>query len=71
MKDFDALVLCHYDFTDKEGKVVKKTKYRVCLGKYGTEDICGPLDNTQDIMSEVHVELTYKDNKFRIVNVKK
>lgn len=70
MRYFKSLVLTHYDFTDKEGKKVQKTKYLVSLGEYGPVEVCGPLDNSLEILSEVEIELTYKDNKFRVVSVK-
>lgn len=70
MKEFNALVLAHYNFVDKEGKEVKRTKLRVSLGEYGVVDLTIPLEESLEILSEVKVELTYKDNKFRIVSVK-
>lgn len=69
MKEFNALVLNHYDFTNKQGKAVKVTKFLVSLGQYGSIEATGPLQNNLDILQEVSVELTYKDNKFRVIKV--
>lgn len=70
MRYFKALVLTHYDFVDKNGHEVKKTKYLVSLGEYGPVEVCGPLDTSLEVLSEVEIELTFKDNKFRVVSVK-
>lgn len=69
MKDFDALVLMHYDFTNDKGKQFKGTKFLVSLGTYGSVEANGPYTPDLDILSEVHLSLTYKDNKFRVKEV--
>lgn len=69
MKEFKALVLSHYDFTNDKGKRYSGTKYLVSLDQYGSIEANGPAEPTLDVLSEVQVELTYKDNKFRVVNV--
>lgn len=69
MKKFDALVLSHYDFTNDRGKHYSGTKYLVSLGQYGSIEANGPAESTLDVLSEVKVELTYKDNKLRVINV--
>lgn len=69
MKEFDALVLSHYDFTNDRGKHYSGTKYLVSLGQYGSIEANGPAESNLDILSEVKVELTYKDNKFRVIKV--
>ena len=69
MREFEALVLYHYDFTDKTGKVRQGTKYRVSLGQFGIVEANGPLDETLSVLDLVKVELTYKDNKFRVIKV--
>lgn len=70
MKEFKALVLAHYNFVDKDGKEVKRTKLRVSLNDFGIVELTIPLDESLDILSVVDVNLTYKDNKFRITSVK-
>lgn len=70
MREFEALVLYHYDFIDKKnGKPRQGTKYLVSLGQFGNVDANGPLDKSLSELDVVKVELTYKDNKFRVINV--
>lgn len=67
MKEFKALVLCHYDFTNDKGRRYTGTKYLVSLGCFGSVEANGNLNNKLNILEEVTVKLTYKDNKFRVV----
>ena len=69
MKEFQALVLSHYDFVNDKGKNYKGTKYLVSLGEFGSIEANGPIDESLDVLSIVTVELTYKDNKFRVIKV--
>lgn len=69
MKEFNAIVLAHYNFTDNKGKEVKRTKLLVSLGEYGTTECTIPLDESLDILQEVKVTLGYKDNRFRVNDV--
>lgn len=72
MKEFNALCVAHYDFKDKKtNDIVKKNKYLVSLGEYGTRELCFDLDETIDVMDEVKVHLGYKKNNFFIVDVVK
>ena len=69
MKEFKALVLYHYDFIGKDGKPCKGTKYRVCLDEFGLEEVNGPLNESLEPCSIVKVKLTYKDKRFRVIEV--
>ena len=69
MREFEALVLSHYDFINDKGKRYTGTKYLISLGQYGSIEANGPVESNLDILSEVKVELTYKDNKFRVMKV--
>lgn len=67
MKEFNALVLSHYNFTNDKGKTYKGTKYLVSLGEFGSVEANGPLDESLNVLDVVSVELTFKDNKFRVI----
>lgn len=70
MKEFDALVIAHYDFKDrKDGRDVKTTKLLISLEQFGTIELCSPLANDLELLSVCKVELGYKNNKFVINNV--
>lgn len=71
MREFKALVLAHYDFTDKQNKHVQKTKLIVSLGDYGTTEVCIPLDKSLDLLTEIKVKLGYKNNKFIVDSIVK
>lgn len=69
MREFEALVLYHYDFEDKNGKEVSGTKYLVSLGKYGTAIANGPFEEKLLPLMEVSVELAYENRKFKVKKV--
>lgn len=66
MRQFDGLIVAHYDFTDKEGRKVKTTKLKISLDQYGVIELCSDLANDFDLLSEVKVTLGFKGNKFVI-----
>lgn len=67
MKDFKALVLAHYNFTNKNGKEINTTKCRVSMGEYGYFDICTDLANEKALFSEIKVELLYDNKKNKLI----
>ena len=69
MREFEALVLSHYDFINEKGKHYEETKYLVSLGEFGSVEANGPLQKGLTELDTVNVELTYKDNKFRVIKV--
>lgn len=70
MKEFDALVIAHYDFTDKKtGKKVHTSKMLVSLGEFGSCELCSELANDCELLSVVKVQLGYKNNKFVINSI--
>lgn len=69
MKEFNALVVAHYDFTNKLGRKIVTTKLIVNLGEYGTIEVCSDLANDYDLLSEIKVHLGFKDNKFVIDSI--
>lgn len=69
MREFVALVLSHYDFINEKGKHYEGTKYLVSLGEFGSVEANGPLQKGLTELDTVNVELTYKDNKFRVIKV--
>lgn len=71
MKEFKALVVAEYNFTDKKGKEVHTTKLLVCLGDYGTIELCTPLANGCELLTEIKVRLGYKRNNFVIDSIVK
>lgn len=71
MKEFNALVLSHYDFINDRNKKFQGTKFLVNIGIYGSVEANGPYTPTLDVLSEVKVTLTYKDNKFRVIELVK
>ena len=71
MKDFNALVVTHYDFVNKQGREVKTTKLIVSLGEFGTQVVNTPLANDIDVLSVIKVRLGYKDNKFIVDSIAK
>lgn len=60
-----AIVLYHYKFTSKDGKLVNTTKIRVNLGEFGYLDLCTELANDFKILETINVELTYDDSRFK------
>lgn len=71
MKEFNALVLSHYDFINEKNRKFQGTKFLVSLEGYGSVEANGPYTPELDILSEVIVKLTYKDNKFRVIEISK
>lgn len=71
MKEFNALVLSHYDFINEKNRKFQGTKFLVNLGEYGSVEANGPYSPELDVLSEVIIKLTYKDNKFRVVEISK
>lgn len=69
MKEFDALKIAHYDFTNDKGKKVNTSKVIVNLGKYGYKEINTELANDYDVFTEIKVTLEYKDDKIKIKDV--
>lgn len=69
MREFEALVLSHYDFTNEKGKHYEGTKYLVSLGQFGSFIANGPLQKGLIEFDTVNVEITFKDNKFRVIKV--
>lgn len=61
-----GLIVAKYDFTDKKGKIVKTTKAIVSLGLYGFVTLCSELLNDKELLTEVPLIITIKDNKFTI-----
>ncbi len=69
MKEFNALKIAHYDFTNDKGKKVNTSKLIVNLEQYGTREINTELANDCDVFAEVKVTLEYKDDKIKIKDV--
>ncbi len=70
---FDAIVVAHYNFENKNGKEINTSKLRVSLDKYGYLEICSDKVNDLPVLSQVKVELNYdeKYNKITILKVTK
>lgn len=70
MKEFNALVLSHYDFVNKENnKRYTGTKYLVSLGEFGSVEANGPIEEGLSELGVVKVKLAYDRNKFRVTQV--
>lgn len=70
LKEFQALVLSHYDFISKDNnKKYTGTKYLVSLGEFGSVEANGPIENSLNELSVVKVKLVYDHNKFRVSEV--
>lgn len=67
MKTFNALVIAHYDFTNKEGRAIKTTKFLISLGEFGTIVACHEKGNELDLLSETFVTLKYDDRRKSLV----
>lgn len=71
MKEFNALVLSHYDFINDKNRKFQGTKFLVNIAPFGVVEANGPYAPNLEVLSEVKVILTYKDNKFRVIELVK
>lgn len=70
LKEFQALVLSHYDFVSKENnKKYTGTKYLVSLGDFGSVEANGPAETSFPELSVCKVKLAYDHGKFRVTEV--
>lgn len=70
MKEFQALVLSHYDFVAKDdNKRRTGTKYLVSLGDFGSVEANGPAETSLPELSVCKVKLAYDHGKFRVTEV--
>lgn len=69
----NAIVLCHYNFTGKNGKEIHTTKIRVSLGEYGIIELCTDKANDLPVLTALKVELEYNEkyNKYSVSKVSK
>jgi len=65
-----GLIIAKYDFVDKKtGKNIKTTKIVTSLGLYGLVTINSTLLNDYELLTEVPVTISIKDNKFVVEKV--